>query len=164
MKLLDYYKPHDHKHGFQICVVLMRPKSRGYIKLSSTNPYEKVIINPNYLSHPLDVKTLIEGIRIAHRVAFSEEFTRKFNSRHISTDPLPGCEKYELFSDAYLECHIRTFTQTLYHPSGTCKMADDSSGVVDSKLRVKGGVKGLRVVDASIMPNIVTGEFLAEPI
>lgn len=103
---------------------------------------------------------MVEGMKIALKVGLSSEFRSKFNSRLLTREPLPGCGGYKFLSDPYLECVARTLTWTIYHPVGTCKMAEDSTGVVDSKLRVMGGISGLRVVDASVMPNIVSGKFL----
>lgn len=82
---------------------------------------------------------------------------RQYRSR-LHRVPIPGCGRYEFGSDAYWECSIRHLSMTIYHPVGTCKMgpADDPAAVVDSRLRVY-GVQGLRVVDASIMPTIVSG-------
>lgn len=160
--MTKYYKPFDNKNGFQISPILLRPESRGYVKLSSTNPYEKPLIDPMYFSHPQDIKTAVEGMKIAYKVGLSEEFKSKLGARPITEEPMPGCESHEFLSDAYLECHARTNTQTIYHPVGTCKMADDPSGVVDSELRVKGGVSGLRVADASVMPRITNGSYCTD--
>lgn len=146
--------------SFSIDPVLLRPKSRGYLKLKSRNPYDHPIINPRYLSHPHDVKTIVEGMKLAISIGISHAFRKGFNSRFFDM-PLPGCEHFHFLSDYYLECVARTLTWTIYHPVGTCKMGygpNDATGVVDSELRVMGGVKGLRVVDASIMPNIVSGK------
>lgn len=147
--------------SFSIDPVLLRPKSRGYLKLRSRNPYDHPIIDPRYLSHPQDIRTIVEGMKMAIDVGQSMAFRRHFNSRLFKL-PLPGCDQLRFLSDAYLECVARTLTWTIYHPVGTCKMVDgpsDPTGVVDSQLRVMGGVKGLRVVDASVMPIIVSGKF-----
>lgn len=146
--------------SFSIDPVLLRPKSRGYLKLRSRNPYEHPLINPRYLSHPHDVATIVEGMKLAIAIGMSSAFKKRFNSRLFEL-PLPGCHHLLFLSDHYLECVARTLTWTIYHPVGTCKMgahAKDPSGVVDSQLRVMGGITGLRVVDASIMPNIVSGK------
>lgn len=148
--------------SFSIDPVLLRPKSRGFIKLRSRNPYEHPLIDPRYLSHPQDVATIVEGMRLAIDIGQSEPFRRHFNSRLFSL-PVPGCHQLAFLSDRYLECVARTLTWTIYHPVGTCKMveaANDPTGVVDNQLRVLGGVRGLRVVDASIMPTIVSGKTL----
>ncbi|XP_023228519.1 glucose dehydrogenase [FAD, quinone]-like [Centruroides sculpturatus] len=148
-----YYKPILYRNAFSIFPSLFHPKSRGYIKLRSANPYDHPIIQPNYLSHPQDVLALIDGLKIAIRVGESQYF-KKFGSRLYSA-PVPGCEGFLRLSDKYLECVVRTLSFTAYHPVGTCKMGavDDPTTVVDPELRVK-GVSGLRVVDASIMPII----------
>lgn len=148
------------KPSFSIDPVLLRPKSRGYLKLRSRDPYQHPLIDPRYLSHPDDIKTIIAGMKMAIDIGLSVPFRAHFNSR-LPEVPLHGCEHFSFLSDAYLECVARTLTWTIYHPVGTCKMvqdATDRSGVVDSRLRVMGGISGLRVVDASVMPNIVSGE------
>lgn len=83
---------------------------------------------------------------------------RKIGAELFDTQ-MPGCEQYVLWSDEYLACHARTYTATLYHPVGTARMgpAKDPRSVVDHRLRVLGGVSGLRVADGSIMPEIVSG-------
>lgn len=154
------------KPSFAIFAVMLRPKSRGYIRLRSRDPYKHPMIDANYLSHPDDVATMVEGMKLGLRIGQSSAFRSKFGSKAFDM-PLPGCEMHEFSSDKYLECVARTLTWTLYHPVGTCKMIDeddnDDSGVVDSKLRVLGGIRGLRVVDASIMPTIVSGKCLQSP-
>lgn len=111
------------------------------------------------MTHPDDIQTMIEGMKIAIAVGYSPAFM-KFGAKLFDT-VFPTCTHYDYLSDAYLACVARTFTLTIYHPVGTCKMgADwDPTAVVDTKLRVK-GVKGLRVVDGSVMPNIISGKLL----
>lgn len=149
------------KPSFSLSPVMLRPKSRGYIKLRSKDPHKHPIIDANYLSHPDDVATMVEGLRLGLKVGQSNAFRSKYGSK-VFDMPVPGCEMHKFLGDDYLECLARTLTWTIYHPSGTCKMVDqrqyDDSGVVDTKLRVLGGIKGLRVVDASIMPYIVSGK------
>lgn len=114
------------------------------------------------MSHPDDVKTIVESMKMAIDIGLSKQFRTLFNSR-LFDKKLPGCHHYKFLSDLYLECVARTLTWTIYHPVGTCKMvsnSNDPTGVVDSQLKVLGGIKGLRVVDASVMPNIVSGELL----
>lgn len=137
--------------------VLLHPKSRGYIKLRSSNPFDGPIINPRYLTDDRDVHTLVEGMKIGIQLGNTNSY-RRFDAKIYPTI-YPGCERYmPLYSDEYLACMARTYTQTIYHPVGTCKMgpAHDRYAVLDDHLRVR-GVKGLRVVDASVMPYIVSG-------
>ena len=143
---------------------MLRPKSRGYIKLRSTNPYEHPIIDPKYLTHPDDIHMMVEAMKICIAVGMTPPY-QKFGAQLFQT-VFPGCETYSFLSDEYLACVARTTTQTIYHPSGTCKMGSpwDPTAVVDPKLRVLGGVKGLRVVDASIMPDIISGNLNAPTI
>lgn len=159
-KVWPYYRLIKNVPSFSIDPVLLRPKSRGQIRLRSRNPYDHPLIDPNYLSHPDDVSTIVEGMKLAIQIGLSRPFRHAFNSRLVEL-PIPGCEYLEFLSDQYLECVARTLTWTIYHPAGTCRMGAgswDRSAVVDGQLRVLGGVQGLRVVDASIMPHIVSGE------
>lgn len=150
------YNPHLYDDAFSYYPVLLRPKSTGYIKLHSSNPYDMPIIQPNYLSHPDDVRILVEALKLSIKMGFSEPFA-KFKPR-IWDRLWYGCEQYPPYGDLYLECLTRSYTATIYHPVGTAKMGppDDPMAVVDPQLRVY-GVRGLRVIDASIMPKIVSG-------
>lgn len=151
------YKPLLQYDSFSFYPILMRPHSRGYIRLRSKNPLDPPIINPRYLTDERDVHTLVDGMKFCIKLGFTPAY-QKFNAKIYET-VYPGCEQYmPLYSDEYLACMLRTYTQTIYHPAGTCKMgsAHDPSTVVDPYLRVK-GVHGLRVVDASVMPLISTG-------
>ncbi|GLV38209.1 uncharacterized protein CBL_12855 [Carabus blaptoides fortunei] len=150
------YKPLKHAETWTILPLLLRPKSSGWIRLRSRNPNHYPVINPNYFTHKEDILTLIDGIRIAMAVSNTSAFQR-FNSRPHKI-AFPGCAKYPFDTDEYWECSLRHFTFTIYHPTSTCKMGPpgDPTAVVDPRLKVH-GLKGLRVVDASIMPHIVSG-------
>lgn len=146
--------------SFFIDPVMLRPKSRGFVRLRSRNPYEHPIIDPRYLTHPHDIKVMVEAMRLAIDIGHARAYRERFNARLFDT-PLPGCEYLEFLSDGYLECVARSLTSTIYHPVGTCKMGhgdEDPTAVVDPQLRVLGGISGLRVVDASVMPYIISGE------
>jgi choline dehydrogenase len=150
------YKPLVKAETWTILPLLLRPRSTGWIRLRSANYLHHPELIPNYFAHAEDVAVLIEGIKIAINVSSTSAF-QKFGSR-LHTIPMPGCGLYTFKSDEYWECASRHFTFTIYHPSGTCKMGPDSDpdAVLDPRLRVR-GVEGLRVIDASIMPKIISG-------
>ncbi|XP_055691287.1 glucose dehydrogenase [FAD, quinone]-like [Lutzomyia longipalpis] len=135
---------------------LLTPKSRGEILLRNTNPTEKVRIFANYLTELFDLVSFIKAIRL-YQEFFSTEAYRKREAELILF-PIPECDSLEVNSDDYWACYVRYMTTTIFHPVGTAKMGPDSdpAAVVDYRLRVK-GTKGLRVVDASIMPIIPRG-------
>jgi len=139
--------------GGLICPSLLRPKSRGHIKLRSSDPMEPPVIQPNYYSQPEDVETMKAGLKWSFKMTQTKTF--KKNNVHVYLDKY-GCGKFEPFSDDYFECSLKHWSHTIYHPVGTCKMGpnSDSLAVVDSKLQVF-GIRNLRVIDASIMPTIV---------
>ena len=150
------WKPLAFKEGFNILPVLVHPKSRGTIKLRSRNPTDPADINPNYFDDPLDVKTLISAIKFSLALGNSKSF-KKYGAKFYDR-PIEFCLKHKPYSDAYWECAIRYFTYPLYHDACTCPMgpATDSTAVVTNRLMVH-GVSGLRVVDASVMPELVSG-------
>ncbi|XP_053995163.1 glucose dehydrogenase [FAD, quinone]-like [Hylaeus volcanicus] len=144
------------RHSYWIKPVIMRPKSRGYIKLRSKDPNDHPIIDPNYFDDPHDIDVLIEGAKIVHQLSETPTM-KKLNARaHIN--PVDECSSFEFMSDDFLRCHARYHTMTYNHASGTCKMgpANDTMAVVDSRLRLY-GVSRLRVIDTSIMPRLTTG-------
>ncbi|KAJ8681199.1 hypothetical protein QAD02_016986 [Eretmocerus hayati] len=150
-----YFADRLYQHAWTILPLLMKPKSTGKILLRSKDPFAKPRIYSNYLSDPEDVRVSIQGIRWAIKVAKTQAM-QKFGSR-LPDRKIPGCEEHPDDSDEYWECALRTLTITLWHNSGTCRMGsqDDPNSVVNTKLQVK-GMKRLRVVDTSIMPEIVT--------
>ncbi|CAL8109013.1 unnamed protein product [Orchesella dallaii] len=132
--------------------------SRGEIRLASADPMAKPILDPKYFSHPDDIKILVDGLKFAVNLAETTKAFRKLGTRLINR-PFPGCEKFKLRSDQYYECYARHMTLTEYHLCGTCSMGkgqEDPNAVVDSKLRVL-HARGLRVVDASIFPEVPNG-------
>ena len=145
-----YFLEHGFKtpegHGFSIGPTLVGTRSIGYLKLQSADPHTHPIIQPNYLSNDEDMGILVEGVKIARKIAHSPAFAPYLDSEHT-----PG-EKVQ--SDDEIRDFIRREVETLYHPVGTCKMGQDPMAVVNSRLQVH-GLTGLRVADASIMPTII---------
>ncbi|XP_059619955.1 glucose dehydrogenase [FAD, quinone]-like [Phlebotomus argentipes] len=139
-----------------VFTVLLNPKSRGSVDLRGPEPEYQPRINANYLDAQEDVDTLVRGVKTYLKMLDTPTF--KNNEAKLVKIPLRECNKEKRGSDNYWECYVRHMSTTLYHPVGTTKMGPDSDpdAVVDARLRVK-GVKGLRVIDASIMPNIVSG-------
>lgn len=147
-----YYVNHGltrlRKHAFGFGPTLITPESRGEIALRSADPLEAPSIHANYLSSDADLRTLVEGVRFARRIAT----TRSFDS-YRGEEMTPG---KGVATDEQIAAFIRVQSQTLYHPVGTCRMGNDEMAVVDARLRVR-GIEGLRVVDASVMPKIIAG-------
>jgi choline dehydrogenase len=151
MQPLSADKPGEGVHNFSAftaSVCQLRPESRGEIKITSADATEYPSIQPNYLSTELDLRTAVNGLKVARKIVAAPSL-----APHIIDEYVPG---YQYETDEQLEQAVRQFSQTIYHPAGTCKMGVDSQAVVDDQLRVI-GVDNLRVVDASIMPEIVSG-------
>lgn len=134
--------------GITMSVCQLRPESRGHIDITSPDPDVYPEIHPNYLSDPIDQETAIAGMRVSR--ALTET---KAMSPFIVEEKVPGAKAQ---SDEDLLEMARNISQTIYHPTSTCKMGSDDAAVVDERLRVH-GIKRLRVADASIMPTIVSG-------
>ena len=139
----------DKEHGFQVMVAHLNPKSRGEITLNSANPRDYPHINANYLDEPQDLTVLRRGVEIARKIIKQPamDFIR-------GEEVWPGAHIAD--GSAMMDEAIKSTAETVYHPVGTCKMGHDNMAVVDDTLKVH-GVKGLRVVDASIMPTLVAG-------
>jgi len=136
--------------GLTLAVVLLQPKSSGTVTLRSSDPLELPAIDPRYLTDPggEDVRTLLQGLRLARRVLAQEPL-----AEFVASELLPGSEAR---TDEALVAHLRATSQTLYHPAATCRMGTDPRTVVDPRLRVR-GIEGLRIVDASVMPHLPSG-------
>jgi choline dehydrogenase len=128
--------------------VLLRPESRGYVRIKSADPRQAPAIHPNYLATQKDRETIVAGVAAMRRI-----FQAPAMACHIAEEIEPGkqCD-----SDDGLLDFIRRRGSTTYHPVGTCRMGQDQNAVVDERLQVR-GFAGLRVIDASIMPAVVSG-------
>ena len=135
-------------HGMTCHVCVLRPKARGSVKLASRDPFAAPLIDPNLLGEPEDVETLVAGFKLTRSLFEAPSLRSQWSSELYTSD---------IHSDDEIRGFIRARADTVYHPVGSCAMGPDSSrAVVDTKLRVH-GVDGLRVVDASIMPDLVGG-------
>jgi len=135
-------------HGFTVHACVLRPRSRGRLRLGSASPNERPLIRARYLSEPRDTDVLLEAIRLSREIIGAAPF-REFRGPEV----FPGegrRERRELIE------MIRRKAESVYHPAGTCRMGLDSAAVVDGELRVR-GVVALRVADASIMPRLIGG-------
>ena len=146
----DSVKEGLHKFpGFTVSVCQLRPESRGEILLASPEPMAKPQIHARYLTSETDRQCMVEGVKLAHRLAETRALGRFIDAPYA---PPPGAAR----DDAALLEFVRRNSGTIYHPTGTCRMGEDANAVVDTQLRVQ-GVGGLRVADASIMPTVVSG-------
>jgi choline dehydrogenase len=127
---------------------LLRPESRGYVRIKSADPHDAPAINPNYLATTKDRETIVAGVKAMRRI-----FQAPAMARYIAEEFEPGPQ---CGSDDDLLDFIRRCGSTTYHPISTCRMGNDETAVVDQRLRVR-GLAGLRVVDASIMPGMISG-------
>ncbi len=133
-------------HGFSIGPTLVKVKSRGFLKLDSPDPLKHPHIDPQYLSHPNDMKLFLAGLKLGREIAQASPFDYCRGKEYI-----PGSD---LQTDEQLEEYIRQNAETLYHPACTCRMGTGEDAVVDHELRVH-GVERLRVVDTSVMPELI---------
>ena len=146
-KLVNHGRSTTFGHGFSCHVCLLRPKSRGSLRLASKDPMAAPLIDPAFLQEAHDMDRMVKGFKLMRQI--------------LQAPALAGYRGRETASvsaqtDAQIEQFIRDRADTIYHPVGTCRMGPGPMDVVDSQLRVH-GLEGLRVVDASIMPGVVSG-------
>ncbi|KAL5289991.1 hypothetical protein ACFFRR_009778 [Megaselia abdita] len=136
----------------KVLVLLIHPLSRGYVELKTTNFEDNPRIVPNYYNISSDLETLVRGLRFQLNFENTIPFL-ELDGKFVDLN-LPDCKSLKIKSDEYLRCYIRSMTTSMSHPVGTTKMGDDLDAVVDHQLKVK-GVKGLRVIDNSIIPTTI---------
>lgn len=134
-------------HGFSLHACVLRPESRGTVRLNSAQAEDAPRIDPNFLDDDRDIATLRAGVRLSHRIAEAPPLTD-----YEPTDRHP----IDINNDAELDELIRNRADTVYHPVGTCRMGADEDSVVDTQLKAR-GIEGLWVADASIMPRLISG-------
>ena len=127
----------------------MREESRGYLQLTSSDPTHHPLIEPNYLSTETDRLEMRESVRLSREI-FAQPAFDEFRGAELR--PGPECQ-----SDAEIDDFVRRYADSSYHPSCTCKMGTDEMSVVDPETLLVRGMEGLGVVDASIMPSVVSG-------
>jgi len=144
-------RPQDGLHawsGFALTVYQLRPESRGEIRLKSANPADPPAMHPNYLATETDRRAIVDGLKVGRRILATRPMLR-----FIAEEYQPGAS---VSTDEQLLEHAKNTGGTVFHPTSTCKMGIDPMAVVDPELRVY-GVEALRVVDASIMPTVISG-------
>jgi choline dehydrogenase-like flavoprotein len=147
-KLVDHGRKPTVGHGYSCHVCLLQPKSRGSVRLASADPLAAPLIDPNFFAHSDDMARMVRGFKLMRKI--------------LQAPALANLAGHELdttaraVTDAQIEAVIRDKADTIYHPVGTCRMGPTDNDPLDAQLRVK-GVQGLRVVDASVMPRIVSG-------
>jgi choline dehydrogenase-like flavoprotein len=147
-KLIDHGRKTVFGHGYSCHVCLLQPKSRGHVSLVSADPTAAPRIDPNFLAERDDVDRLVRGFKLM-RTILSQRALADHAGRELAVSA--GAQ-----SDEQIEAFVRSHADTIYHPVGSCRMGSGTLDVVDAQLRVH-GMQGLRVVDASIMPRITSG-------
>jgi choline dehydrogenase-like flavoprotein len=138
-------------HGMSCHSCPLRPKSRGTLRLASADVHAAPLIDPRFLSHEDDLETLVRGFKLVRRI-FAQPVFAPFDG----ANPARELHHSGVRSDDDIRATIRAHADTIYHPVGTCRMGSDAGAVVDPQLRVR-GVEALRVIDASVMPTLVSG-------
>jgi choline dehydrogenase-like flavoprotein len=143
----NHARKFNYRHGISCHVCLLRPKSRGSIRLASNDPFGAPLIDPAFLSDSRDLDDMVAGYKLTRDILAQPALSTLYEEDMFT----PGVDSDDAIRDV-----IRNRADTVYHPVGSCKMGTDGMAVVDPKLRVH-GIENLRVVDASIMPTLIGG-------
>ncbi len=153
--VIDHGRQRVKGHGMTINTCNLRPKSVGSLTLRSADPFTPPAIDPAFLSDPYDWGISMEGFRWGREMLATKSY-----APFITREHMPG---KDVRTDKQIREYIKQWAKTDYHPVGSCKMGEDDEAVVDQQLRVR-GIDGLRVVDASIMPTLISGNTQAPSI
>lgn len=155
--VIDHGRQRVRGHGFTINTCFLRPRSVGSVTLGSASYKDDPLIDPNYLDDPYDLQVSMEGFEWGREMLNTKAFSKLVKSEHM-----PGTD---VRTPEQVKAYIRKWSKTDYHPVGSCKIGadDDEMAVVDSTLKVR-GIDGLRVVDASVMPTLISGNTQAPSI
>jgi choline dehydrogenase len=145
---VDGVSPTGHRAGITFELVVLQPKSRGWVRLADSDPTSMPLIHPNFMGEDDDVTAAVQAVRAIRKVMAQDSLAPVITDE---IDPGPGVQ-----SDADIAAWVKRAVTTMFHPVGTCRMGQDPRAVVDARLRVR-GIAGLRVIDASIMPTITSG-------
>jgi len=146
--LTEQLGPAGDRSGITFELVVLQPKSRGWVRLADSDPASMPLINPNFIGEEKDLRAAVDSVRAIRKVMAQRSLATVIEEE---LDPGPHIQ-----SDAEIGEWVKRVVTTMWHPVGTCRMGQDERAVVDARLRVR-GVDGLRVIDASIMPNITSG-------
>lgn len=149
-----YFTPNAFKDGFTVAIAAYVISKPGEVRLRSRNPKDDPIIDHKIFSDERDARRLVDGCKLVDKLIHSRPMQEQLNAKPFK-NTIPGCTQYPYGTDDYFNCFVRTITWDTWHPCCTCKMgpSKDPMAVVDPDLRVY-GVKNLRIIDASIMPEI----------
>jgi choline dehydrogenase-like flavoprotein len=153
--VIDHGRQRVKGHGMTINTCNLRPKSVGSVTLRSADPTQQPAIDPNFLSDPYDWEISLEGFKWGREMLATRAYAPFIKREHM-----PGAD---IRTDKEIREYARQWAKTDYHPVGSCKMGHDAMAVVDEQLRVH-GMDGLRVIDASIMPTLISGNTQATSI
>jgi choline dehydrogenase-like flavoprotein len=153
--VVDHGRKRIKGHGMSINTCNLRPRSIGEVTLHSANPLDAPAINPNFVADPYDWRMAIEGFTWGRRILAAPALRP-----YIQRERMPGAAAQ---AEDEIRAYMRKWAKTDYHPVGSCKMGQDEMAVVDTQLRVR-GIEGLRVIDASIMPTMISGNTQAPSI